>query len=491
MQREKSFEGTVVPTSEGTARSESHFDEDEFLDALDDFGDVNSTENLWKDSEWEIDTTGGGYGVDKSNADDDNCSQWSYRRSGASVSGRSYKSERSRRRINPTSNSPYLNEANLAILAERNGENSDSDASPVPSESAFSQISSESFHSVMSIGDQYDLLYAVQQDISRAFEEIGLLRDQLRQKESGKKRIKSEIMLEIVWVEAELRALQSSYHEIISHLAVAKNSDYDAILNGENFPKFPSLDGASDEQSSSVSLNIHREFSGDKSDIDKAIALRAKALLKARSKRVALKTPVNEHSLTNWLNRDLFCASFRVKQLSCDLFGKSSTGENATKLFSLGISSLGFTIYHKTFETRVAASVGSLDLFDENPRLNEGRHLPIIHGEGVRSGLSSAANQDYLSKEKFLRIAVKLRRPSNDQRLKQEHSIRSKVALGITEFTLDPESLGRCVRFGQIIKTMFRRIVRLSLVFVIKLLCQRQRLMASPGTAKLLTEYLH
>uniref|UniRef100_A0A7S2KB32 Vacuolar protein sorting-associated protein 13 VPS13 adaptor binding domain-containing protein n=1 Tax=Leptocylindrus danicus TaxID=163516 RepID=A0A7S2KB32_9STRA len=459
IQREKSFksfEGTVASSSDGTTRNDSNFDEDEFLDALDDFGDVDSTEDLWRDDEWEIDTTGG-YGVDKSNAGDDNShdntSQWSYRRSGASVSGRSYKSEKSRRRMNPTTNSPYLNEANLAILSEQNGENSDSDASPVPSESAFSQISSESFHSVMSIGDQYDLLYALQQDISRADEEIAQLRDQLHKKQSAKKRIKSEIMLEIVRVEAELRALHSSYHEIISHLAVAKNSDYDAILNGGSFPKFPSLDGASDEHSSSVSPQVHRESSGDRTDIDKAIALRAKALLKARSKRVALKTPVNEHSLTNWLNRDLFCASFRVKKLSCDLFGKSMAGEYAAKLFSLDISSLGFTIYHKTFETQLAASVESLDFFDESLRLNEVGHLPIIHGEGVRPGLASATNQPNLSKEKVLRIALRMHRPSNDQRVRQERSIRSKIALGIIEFTLDPESLGQCVGFIQMIKS--------------------------------------
>ena len=219
-------------------------------------------------------------------------------------------SERSQQNID----SSILNEKNLAALAEDSG---NVEASPTPSETALSQISSESFHSALSIGDNYDLVYALHDDILRANDEKLQLQRDLES--ATNKRTKISLQLELLRIDAEVRALQNSYNELINKLATAKNEGIDK-----------------DTESSINDVDNFNLITGI--EIDKEVAMRAKALLQSRSKRSldVLRDNANDHSVTIKLNRNFRFVSCSVKTISCDILSENNCSQDQI-VFSLSL----------------------------------------------------------------------------------------------------------------------------------------------------------
>lgn len=284
-----------------------------------------------------------------------------------SISGQSFRSRHKDK-------SYYLNETNLSALAEDKGGNLEN--SPTPSESALSNISSETFHSALSVGDHNDLLYALQEDIYRAKNEIDQLQQEILDTQS--KGVKINLRLEVARLEAELRALQNSYYEFTKY-AETKENNNDSLKY--DLPLIPALGDDEFSEPEKFLNQFQRQNDGQ-------IALRAKALLKSRSRRSidVIRENVYDHSATKSLNRDLFVFSVSIKSVRIELLDskESDLDDDNNAIFSINLTSFGFALHHRVFDTHFSSYLSSLEIFDEVVYNKDYRgRMLVLSGEGI------------------------------------------------------------------------------------------------------------
>jgi len=361
----------------------------------------------------------------------------------------------------------------------------DSDHDDDASEHAMSQISDDSFQSAISIGDQYDLIYALNEDIDRATSELSLYEEELSK--CKQKRRKIQFQLEISRIQAEKRALHRAYSSVLSQLAEAKHLQYHEKLQGD----------------SNVNANTH-QYSHTNGDVDKEVAMRARLLLHSRSSRKISEDlgaeTTSSHSLTKSLNHDKLFASVSLHQLEIQFHledehegqdqdrhprsnsyscnnnndyeeegyhdGKST---NAVTLH-FQINQFKIWMHHREFDTRVSLSLGSL-LFKEQAY---SMHLPfpdgiksdefiLILGEGTSRFVSALRTGTILSSfrkltthtnintssessnECFLRSVFEIRHRRDVITRTKSRDVRCKVSIANFEASFERLSIVRVI----------------------------------------------
>lgn len=279
-----------------------------------------------------------------------------------------------------------LNEHDDPHHHNQDGSGNDDDAS----EHAMSQISDDSFQSAISIGDQYDLIYALSEDIDRATSELSLYEEELSK--CKQKRRKIQFQLEISRIQAEKRALHRAYSSVLSQLAEAKHLQYHEKLQGDS--------------NDNANTHPHSHTNGD---VDKEVAMRARLLLHSRSSRKISEDlgaeTTTSHNLTKSLNHDKLFASVSLHQLEIQFHLEDEyegqdhdhprsnsyscnnnndyeeegyhDGKNTnTVTLHFQFNQFKIWMHHREFDTRVSLTLGSL-LFKEQVYST---HLPFPDG---------------------------------------------------------------------------------------------------------------
>jgi len=231
--------------------------------------------------------------------------------------------------------------------------------------------------------DKYydDLIYALQEDIARAEDEINQLQREIHVTKD--KDVKTNLRLDVARLKAELRALQNSYHEFIVSF---ERQEVSSKIE-RNSPLLPRLE---DDEI------VITDYFPDKPhlEVDNKAVLRAKALLQSRSRRPieVLRDNAHGHSVTKRLNRDLVVCSVTVKQLCIQYHGLNefNLSEDCIAL-SVFFNSFEFAIHHRVFDTRMSLFLSSFEIFDEVAYTNDyyrGKIL-LFSGEGMSPAIPS------------------------------------------------------------------------------------------------------
>ena len=357
--------------------------------------------------------------------------------------------------------STYLSAENLARLDEGTSIQS-TPKNYVASESAFSQISAESFHSALSaysFGDQIDLTHALQNEIKTAEDEVAQLKKAIQEvldskKEKYKKdelflseeknfylQLKKNYKLELLRSEAELGALRSLYKEIMAELTVAKHfNDKKRLEDEKNFAIDVSMAEVKENFDAQNSSDIQLEMT----DSTKYKILQARSLLRARSMKHQDKYDfVTQHNLTSTLNRDNFYGSFTIKNFTVEFIENSDDAivmeseENLCnenhQLFMFCIENINVNLHNYSFESRLSLSIESIYALDKISFNDSVPSAKFINGEGFERNTDYFAPLEFPS-DKFLRVTIEHINKSGDDTGKSQfdkHScIRFKSSFG-------------------------------------------------------------
>eukprot|EP00562_Extubocellulus_spinifer_P016440 CAMPEP_0178577680 /NCGR_PEP_ID=MMETSP0697-20121206/21133_1 /TAXON_ID=265572 /ORGANISM="Extubocellulus spinifer, Strain CCMP396" /LENGTH=4375 /DNA_ID=CAMNT_0020212987 /DNA_START=145 /DNA_END=13272 /DNA_ORIENTATION=+ len=384
----------------------------------------------------------------------------------SSKSTRSRKSQSARLRTRKVPNAQtYLNAENLARLDESGFDENDSDGESEGS-------GGDSFHSAISLGGLRRLVDALNDDIIQVEKEIeeqklavqeavasyrakyrdGSLTSNDKQRH---RRRKDEMKIELQRREAELKALRAAYEDAKAELESAERNDYEDELNGNSGAFSPSQRSFSVEDGNAESLpSVTNE---------RAVFVRAQSLLDARRQRASIKSQQHDvqHSLTKWLNRDIFFGAFSAANVSFEILddeGTNSDGRRKEKILDFSVSGLNASVSKRTFDTRLFGAVEQV--FAATDLKEPGAQTLLLNG-GVKPDDSRALASQYshlvsstFIQEDFLRVGIDIRRRSDKSTGSAKRSFRAKVALGVTEVCVpDENTLEQCFGLVKYAKT--------------------------------------
>ena len=433
-------------------------DDLEFLDALDE-EDLEDDASAWFDENWVL-------GLEDNTFAETNCMSEEeishQRRLFNDLSSRSDRTRLSSRQklLSPTT---YLSAENLARLDESCSEGNITQEISA-SESALSQISVESFHSAMSLGDHVDLTYALQNDIKTAEEEVKHLKDDIQQIIQNNKekwsqgrslsseertvqiQLKKELKIELLRAEAELRALRASYHEIMIQLATAKYYNYSNILEGHDINSTISKEEDKRGYQRSASIDLQTN------DSSQHTAILARSLLKARSIKGSTKPNFySQHNLTSRLNRDKFFCSLVIKSITLEIteneeepnFLQAMTNSESTcaQIFKISLSELNMSLHLREFDSRISFALKAACVSDQISESFGHTNATFFHGKGTESS------------EKFVRLAVETSKRQNQG----ENTLRMKVAIGTIESCIEQSTITRIFSITKFVKSNLSR----------------------------------
>ena len=409
--------------------SNSHVDEDEFFDAVEN-GDENS-ENLsmWLEDNWIAD-------ADSVLDGDQGSTTQKQRRQRAAMSDVSSLSDRSlmRRRKKKGAGSglaAYLNEENLAMLEEGMVEEDSIEGG---------DNDTDSFHSALSPGNLANLLEELDKGIKEARERLSQAKDKLGEmtrprkdqslssfsSDSSKHRrlLKRSLLIEQERLRAELKEMVATRHDLSVQLAVVDQAIEDA------------------ETSSRASVGGNVGFI--------APARRASLLLNTRKNHdKSFDATAMQHSLTRNLNPQLLQCTFFVSKVTFCL-SEIESAEGGVPLDTiLCFSQGGLTVRHSVNETKLFLSVESVAASYRNSTGSDASQRYVFVG-GSQYSLASRLLPSHFPQfissvsmdDKFIKCTLELRhRPATNNSLTSPEIVRLRLAVGDLETTPEPQLL--------------------------------------------------